>query len=177
MGIILGVFGILVVSARLYSRFFITKAPGIDDALIIYGLIAGIVLNALVIVGNTLYHSGQHVWDVELKLAKGHRLNVWLAQWMYLSGTGAIKVSVLLFYRRLSVSFSRGFRWATWVGIGYNIIQLIAFGFSLLFVCVPVQAYWLAFDVKWATLNKGKYKCVNEGYGERSLPRSWPIKH
>jgi hypothetical protein len=99
MGIILGVFGILVVSARLYSRFFITKAPGIDDALIIYGLIAGIVLNALVIVGNTLYHSGLHVWDVELKLAKGHRLNVWLAQWFYLTGTGAIKISVLLFYR------------------------------------------------------------------------------
>lgn len=169
LGIVLGIFGILVVTARIYSRIFITKAPGIDDVLIVYAAAAGLTLNCLVIVGNRYYHSGIHIWDVKLTLAVGHRFNIWLSQWFYLTSTGAVKISVLLFYRRLSVSFSNAFKWATWFGITYNVLQLVAFGFALLFVCVPVQAYWLSFDLRWAAQNKGRFKCVNEGYGECGL--------
>ena len=165
LSIALAVVGFIIICARLYSRTFITRALGIDDVLITYAFASGAAMSALVCIGNKTYHSGYHVWDVRLTMAKEHRLNVWISQWLYLTSTGAIKISVLLFYRRLSVSFSRAFYWATWVGIIYNIIQLVAFGLALLFVCLPVQAYWMAFDLRWAAQNAGKFKCVNEGYG------------
>lgn len=80
----------------------------------------------------------------------------------YLTSTSLIKISVLLFYRRLSVTFSRGFWWATWIGIIYNVLQLIAFWCALLLLCRPVQAYWLSFDRTWALENQGNYYCSSE---------------
>ena len=53
---------VLVVGARLYARFCITKAPGIDDALIVLALIFGVTLSAMVILGNLRYYNGYHVW-------------------------------------------------------------------------------------------------------------------
>lgn len=52
----------LVVAARLYARFYITRAARIDDALIVGALVFGIALSALVMVGNQVYYNGYHVW-------------------------------------------------------------------------------------------------------------------
>jgi hypothetical protein len=60
-GLLSGV-GIIVVGARLYARFCITKAPGIDDLLIILALIFGLTLSILVMLGNQIYYNGYHVW-------------------------------------------------------------------------------------------------------------------
>lgn len=51
-----------VVGTRLYARFRITRAPGIDDALIACALVFGIALSVLVMVGNQIYHNGYHIW-------------------------------------------------------------------------------------------------------------------
>lgn len=51
-----------VVGTRLYARFKITRAPGIDDALIVGALVIGITLSCLVMVGNQLYYNGYHIW-------------------------------------------------------------------------------------------------------------------
>lgn len=75
-----------MVAARLYSRFFITKAPGYDDALIVLALMFGIALTGLVIIGNRVWFSGHHIWDIPPDKYVGHRLNVWvgneLSCWM-----------------------------------------------------------------------------------------------
>lgn len=165
LSIFLAALGLVVVSARIYSRIFITKAPGIDDILITLGWVAGVVLTVLVVIANRRFHSGRHVWDVDFRLAADHRLNAWISQWFYLWSTGVVKISVLLFYRRLSVSFSKAFLWATWIGIIYNIIQLVAFSLALLLVCLPIEAYWKSFDLKWALQHQDQYKCQNEGIG------------
>ena len=51
-----------VVGTRLYARFKITRAPGIDDALIVGALAFGITLSCLVMVGNQIYYNGYHIW-------------------------------------------------------------------------------------------------------------------
>jgi hypothetical protein len=79
--IILASFGVLIVSARIYSRVFITRAPGVDDLLIFVGMLLGIALTVLVSIGNLRFHSGRHIWDVQPSTAPGHRLNIWVSQW------------------------------------------------------------------------------------------------
>ena len=146
--------------ARLYSRFAITRAAGIDDLLIVIAGALAVVLTVLVLIGNQKYHSGYHIWDIPVHTAVGHRKNVYASQWCYLWSTGFIKVSVLLFYRRLSVSFNRVFYWAVWAGIIYNILQLVAFSVALLAICKPISAYWMSFDLVWLYNHGGDRHCV-----------------
>ena len=87
--------------------------------------------------------------------------------WFFITASTFVKISVLLFYRRLSVKFSKLFLIATWVGIVYNIVYMLAFFMTLLLICDPVYAYWQSFDPIWASTHK--FRCNTEGL---SLPAS-----
>ncbi|KEF61949.1 uncharacterized protein A1O9_03521 [Exophiala aquamarina CBS 119918] len=165
--IIFSAIGVILCAARAYSRLFITRAPGVDDILIVCGLVAGIALSVMVIIGNKTYFSGRHVWDIPVSKFAGHRLNVWIAMWCFITASTFTKISVLLFYRRLSVKFSKAFLIATWVGIVYNVVYMLAFFMTLLLICDPVYAYWQSFDPVWATTHE--FRCNTEGL---SLPAS-----
>lgn len=81
--------------------------------------------------------------------------------------TCSVKISILLFYRRLSSSFSRGFFIATWIGIAYNVAYLVTFVLVIALTCRPIKACWLQLDPEWATTHK--FTCTNEHI---SLPTS-----
>lgn len=153
-----------VVGTRLYARFKITRAPGIDDALVVCALVFGIALSVLVMVGNQLYYNGYHIWDIPPESAVPHRINIWVAQIMYTLSLSSVKISILLFYRRLSVSFTRGFYIAVWVGITYNIIYVAGFLLTLLLICRPIDAYWKSFNPAYRAA--GNYTCGSEQIAE-----------
>ncbi|EXJ63216.1 hypothetical protein A1O7_03663 [Cladophialophora yegresii CBS 114405] len=153
--------GIIIVSARIYSRLVITRAPGWDDLLVVVGLGFSVAMSVMVVVGNELYFSGRHIWDVPSSTLTPHRLNVWISEWLFVLAGTAIKTSVLLFYQRLSVKFKKGFLVATWLGIVYNVLYLVAFTFTLLLICRPVDAYWKSFDPGWAATHN--FYCAKEG--------------
>jgi hypothetical protein len=177
---LLPVLAIIVVALRLYSRFCITRAPGIDDLLVVLSLIFGIALSVLVMVGNQIYYNGYHVWvcveslshevmliarkDIPLSSAVPHRINVWTAQICYTLAISFVKISILLFYKRLSVSFTRKFLIAVWIGIVYNIIYCIGFIMVLLLLCRPISAYWLTFDRDYYL--DGDWTCGREEVAE-----------
>ena len=108
-----------------------------------------IALCVLVSVEVHEYKIDRHIWDIPPSLYSGNRLLVWCGQICYVASAGLVKVSVLLFYRRLSTSFSRGFKIATWIGIAYNVLYVLAFLIALLVECRPLNSYWLAFDEAW----------------------------
>ena len=110
-----------MVAARLYARLVITKAPGLDDGIIVVALLLGIGSSIVSIYATEDLYIGHHVWDVPTSAFAAIRLNSWLGQWFNNGVLSAVKISILLFYRRLSVTFSNRFLWATWIGIGYNI--------------------------------------------------------
>ena len=110
-----------MVAARLYARLVITKAPGLDDAIIVVALLLGIGSSIIFIYSTEVLYIGHHAWDIPLTVFSGIRLNSWLGQWFSTAMLSAVKISLLLFYRRLSVNFSSRFLWATWIGIVYNI--------------------------------------------------------
>lgn len=160
MCIILAVIGVVVVAARGYSRLCITKAPGLDDFLVLVALGFVTALAMLVMIGNKDYYSGRHVWDIPPDSFVDSRINVWASLWCYVIGITLIKISILLFYRRLSVKFSQVFLIATWIGIVYNILYFFSFGLTLLLLCHPLHAYWDAFNPVWAATHK--FHCAAE---------------
>jgi len=144
------VLGTGIVAARLYARYVLTKAPGADDIFIVIGLAFGIAYSALTIVATDNLGVGRHIWDVPLANGSAIRLNMFILQWCYTAALTAIKISILLLYKRLSGVFPKTFLLASWIGIAYNIIYAISFGIILLLECRPINAYWLSYDRAWA---------------------------
>lgn len=89
--------------------------------------------------------------------------NQYLATWLALLSLTMIKISVLIFYRRLSVSFTRGFVWATivglaWVGFALPIALIVSFAL----MCQPIEAYWQTYNFAWLAQGH-KYTCLRDG--------------
>ncbi|KIW17983.1 hypothetical protein PV08_02269 [Exophiala spinifera] len=160
VSILFSIVGLAVVATRIYSRLLITRAPGWDDFLIVVGLAFSIAASVMTTIGNKLYFSGRHIWDVPPSTFTPLRLNVWITEWLVVLAGTAIKISVLLFYRRLSVKFPRGFLIATWVGIVYMILYVLAFTLTLLLICRPTDSYWNSFTPNWAATHK--FHCADQ---------------
>lgn len=77
--------------------------------------------------------------------------------------SGLVKVSILLFYRRLSARVvSRIFFWTTWITIGYITAYSIALSIAPVVGCQPISAFWDQFDpIK--KLSGYKFHCFDEG--------------
>lgn len=82
---------------------------------------------------------------------------------IFCTASGLIKISILLFYRRLSSRVvSNRFRWATWITIAFIASSTIAFALAPILGCNPVSAFWD--QVNYNKLVRGyKYRCLNEG--------------
>jgi hypothetical protein len=75
-----------------------------------------------------------------------------------------IKISILLFFRRLSVrSVSNTFKWMTWFSIGFIASSSIAFMLVPIFGCRPISAFWDQADITKMFSPDYKYTCFNEG--------------
>lgn len=155
------------VTARTYSRIFITKAPGVDDLLVVIAAAFSIALNVLLVIQQKNWLTGHHIWDIPVDKLAGQRKNIYICEWCYLTATCSVKISILLFYRRLSVTFSNTFLVATWVGIVYNVLYWIAFVLCLLAQFRPLDSYWLSFDPTWAATHQ-----FSHGNERWSLPMS-----
>lgn len=151
--IILIVAGCFVVTVRTYTRLNVTQAFGVDDVLILIAWSLSVALSILVILGNLIYHSGYHIWDIPPTIYVPHRKNVWWSELIYVLASCIIKVSVLLFYRRLSTEFAKPFLWAIRVGLAMNFLYFICFAGLLFTICSPLNAYWNIFDTAWTSEN------------------------
>jgi hypothetical protein len=46
----------------------------------LFALAFGTALSALVIIGNKVWFSGHHIWDIPPDKYVGHRLNIWVCR-------------------------------------------------------------------------------------------------
>jgi hypothetical protein len=82
---------------------------------------------------------------------------------LYVFSTGLIKISILLFYRRLvSGSVSPAFVWAIRAAIFSVVAYIITFEITLTVGCRPINAFWNEVNPIWRALNENKYYCLNE---------------
>ncbi|KAF3005201.1 hypothetical protein E8E13_010809 [Curvularia kusanoi] len=149
--------------ARLWVRFRLQRSPGWDDWLMIAALPFIIALSILVPYTADHFHSGVHIWDVDLTLFTVQRKLILTIEVLFVLGGGLIKISILLFFRRLgSRGVSKTFRIITWVAIGFQLGSTIAFFISPFVGCRPISAYWEQSDV--VKIAQGvKFNCNDEG--------------
>lgn len=77
--------------------------------------------------------------------------------------TGLVKISILLFYRRLSSrAVSNTFKWTTWISIGFIAAYSIAFTLVPIFGCQPISAYWEQSNIINKFNPNYKYSCFDE---------------
>lgn len=104
-----------------------------------------------------------HIWDVDATLFTIQRKLILSIEVVFVLGTGLVKISILLFFRRLgSRGTSKTFRFITWIAIGFTISSTIAFSISPLVGCKPISAYWEQSDVTNIILGK-EFDCNEEG--------------
>lgn len=74
-----------------------------------------------------------------------------------------MKVSILLFYRRLSTRVvSKGFRWTTWITIGGIVAYTIALTLAPVLGCQPISTFWDQVDIA-KRLKEYEFHCFDEG--------------
>ncbi|USP80436.1 hypothetical protein yc1106_07710 [Curvularia clavata] len=152
-----------VIFARLWARFRMQRNAGWDDWLMVIALPIIMTLAILVPWTADRYHSGVHIWDVDVTLFVVQRKLILTIEMLFVVGTGLVKVSILLFFRRLgSRGTSKTFRIVTWTAIGFQIASTVAFFISPLVGCRPISAYWEQSSVINIALGK-KFNCNNEG--------------
>ncbi|OAG14375.1 hypothetical protein CC77DRAFT_918980, partial [Alternaria alternata] len=151
-----------VIFARIWVRFYLQRNPGLDDWLMIAALVCSLS-PIKTYTHSHAYHSGIHIWDVDLTLFTIQRKLILAIEMLVLLVGGLVKVSILLFFRRLgSRGVSKAFRFVTWTAIGVQTASTIAFVTGFFFVCRPMSAYWEQSDV--IKIAQGvKFNCYDEG--------------
>ncbi|OQE40177.1 hypothetical protein PENCOP_c006G06986 [Penicillium coprophilum] len=150
-------FTFLVVCLRLYTRLWITCSAGIDDLLIVIGLVFAIAMVTITSIATENWGMNRHVWDIELvKLVTVQKLNLSF-QILFSLASCFTKISLLWFCRRLIANsnfgmYNRAFILAiVFVGASSLLFTLVS-----IFQCSPVRAYWQISPT-------GSYHCMNDG--------------
>nr|POE86963.1 hypothetical protein CFP56_63995 [Quercus suber] len=98
----------ILVGARFYLRARNQAGPlGLDDALLAPGFLAGVIFTTLAILATAQYGADRHIWDVSYNKFESLALVAWLSEVTFLVSTTCTKISVLLFFRRLSQGISK----------------------------------------------------------------------
>lgn len=143
MCIVFPVIATALVLLRTYSRVFIVRSFGIDDVLTWMSLGCAITMSTLVAYSDRVFYMGRHVWDIPPDTATYLSRNNWYSEICYMMATATIKISVLLFYRRLTVRCSKLYLFFVHAGIVYNVLYGLIFLIVLLASCSPLSAYWM----------------------------------
>ncbi|KAJ5512360.1 hypothetical protein N7463_001912 [Penicillium fimorum] len=147
----------LVVALRLYTRLWITCSAGIDDLLIIIGLIFAIAMATITSIATEDWGMNRHVWDIELlRLVTVQKLNLSF-QILFSMSSCFTKISVLWFCRRLIGNGNFGLYNRTFIlAIVFVGGSSVLFALISIFQCTPVRAYW--------QLNPTEsYHCMDDG--------------
>ncbi|MCJ1232522.1 hypothetical protein MMC14_000475 [Varicellaria rhodocarpa] len=91
-----------IVGARLWARIIILRKPGLDDVLICFALIPTIGLGVCFILAAQKFGFDRHIWDVPPTLWLPAAIVGWTIELLYHISTSFIKISILLFYKRMT---------------------------------------------------------------------------
>ncbi|KAE8146654.1 hypothetical protein BDV25DRAFT_143484 [Aspergillus avenaceus] len=156
-----GSIALITVTLRLWARCVIQHRAGWDDLLTGLALIPVLGLAICFSINSRLYGANLHTWDSSLPNLVMQRKMALTNEMLYVFGSGMVRISVLLFYRRMGFrSISRGFVVAIHVSIASVIAYSIAFIVVIFASCTPLNAFWNQVNPKWEATHT--WKCYNE---------------
>jgi hypothetical protein len=101
-----------------------------------------------------------HIWDVPISDNVPSRKTAWAAQIFFILGTTCTKISILLFYRRLTTgALPKTFLYVIYANIAFITANATAFASVLLVGCRPLGAYWYSALPTYTA----EYTCYDEG--------------
>ncbi|PGH15341.1 hypothetical protein AJ79_02507 [Helicocarpus griseus UAMH5409] len=154
---------VIAVLIRIWTRFAITRAGGLDDYLMVFAVLCSVVITGLTV---TMLHYGlaKHMWDVPITDFSPHflLLNL-LSAMLYCAGIGATKVSCLLLYLRIFPT--KKFQIAVWAIIAVAASYSIASVFANLFSCSPVAKSWDVSILRGHCMDRPRFYFANAALG------------
>lgn len=125
---------------RLYARFVVSRAFGLDDALILFTMAAAVAFSSIAI-ACTSYGLGLHLWHITKGMLVNYvRLStvniIMIAVLPYL-----IKISIMVMYLRI-FGHNRTFRRTVYGSIAFMVAAAIAFFLPMAMQCIPLSSAW-----------------------------------
>ncbi|KAI4274214.1 MAG: hypothetical protein LQ337_004093 [Flavoplaca oasis] len=133
---------LIVVAARCYTKFRITKSPGWEDYFSVMALVTFIIYWALNLLQRFEYGGGRHLYDIHPSMYYGYFWTGVVRGYLYILGLTLAKLSLLLFlYRIFKVDLT--FRVLSWVIGLVLVIWTTASLLLCIFACKPIKASWV----------------------------------
>ncbi|KKK14801.1 hypothetical protein ARAM_006380 [Aspergillus rambellii] len=150
----------IVTGLRIFTRVKITCTAGMDDLLIILGLLFGIAMAAVISVASFYYGWDRHMWDVPLEwLPTVSKLNLTF-QILFSLSASLTKLSFLWFCKRILGAGGKGlyqaYNLALIAAMNAVAVSSVLFMGLSLFQCHPIHAYW---DL----MPSSPYSCLDDG--------------
>ncbi|KAH6668388.1 hypothetical protein B0J14DRAFT_600636 [Halenospora varia] len=137
---------------RLYVKGFLIRQFHLDDYSIVCGFVLAVAFSTFQIT-QTSRGLGVHIWDVPFqKFKKYLSIGSIVGATTYNLGTLFIKVSILLFYLRLTQS--RRIRTVTYIVMFISVGYCLIGAFALVYTCKPIRKYW-DFSTPGTCINSG----------------------
>ncbi|CAI6342485.1 unnamed protein product [Periconia digitata] len=160
---ILGPISLFVVFARLWVRVYMQHNPDLDDWAMLAAVPFIIALTIMLPLGSDRYGFNRHIWDTRPHYFVIQRKLILAIETTFCIGAGLIKISILLFYRRLSSrAVSTPFKWTTWISIVFIAAYSLAFSLVPIFGCNPISAFWNQVNIVYQFDKNYTYTCFDE---------------
>ncbi|CAK3894328.1 unnamed protein product [Lecanosticta acicola] len=148
---------LIAVLGRFYSRVIVKKGFGWDDSMIVLALIFSLAMNITVILANRKYGWNRHLWDVDPTDYSNAGIIAFTAKLLFVEAATFTRMSLHCFYYRLVRDSGIGwFRYVLHASMLFIVLLGIASICIGIWLCVPVQSYWVFPPMEDA-------KCLDEG--------------
>lgn len=139
VNIALAAWALVFVVMRLFSKVVVLRTFGWDDGMIIMGMACSLT-STIILCMQTKYGLGYHMSDVPPSLYPDFFKIMYAGVLLYIFTCLFVKVSIVLFYRRLGheTNYIRG----VWGLIIFNILICITMATPAAFSCKPVAFFW-----------------------------------
>lgn len=148
------ILALMFLGQRLYTKVRLMKQFQIDDAFVILGWACSVGTQGILITGFSTGSMGVHAWEIPIEKYAFYSRLILAAPLVYAACCALTKITLCIFYSRLSPSVA--FQWAVWTTVVICASSYIAIFFSLLFACKPIAA-------SWDPLLRPTAACVNQG--------------
>ncbi|KXH63218.1 integral membrane protein [Colletotrichum salicis] len=142
---------VLLMAQRLYTKAFLIGRLQWDDVFLLLAWFTSIATIGLCVHMFAYGSGGVHGWEISIEKYNIYMMDVFLAATIYTLCGSFAKVSLLIFYFRLSPQ--RWFKRAVWISLAIIAGYSIGIFFALVFACDPIAMSW---DV---TITEGT--CIN----------------
>lgn len=113
-------------------------------------------LTTVVLLANQDYGWDRHVYDIPLDKLQPASQIAMAAKLLFTAAATFTRLALFGFYYRLVKDSNKvGFLWLVHFNVAYSIAIFITFVFVIVFLCVPVQNYWI--------IGADQSRCLDEG--------------